>query len=482
MNKKMIRTLIILGVFLVVGIAATVAIPKIIRNYKQLIVPDANESPATLINRSDSEVTQIHVKNATGEYDLVLQTNNQWRLMGAESVTLDSTMVSSIVHDVAFMKGSDLVYQGRDRLADFGFDAPKAEVTATYKDGTTTTILVGNDSPDTIYVYAMLAGDDRVVSIPAATAYRFATAADKFRSLEIINVNPELVNKTTITLRDNVVIAIEKVEKGTYFGSNISTTFLTKPYVQPANTEIYNQLLATLCSLEFSNLEEVNPSDLAQYGLDKPQMVIEVDAQQKLGFKLTVGATTALNTYVMLESSKTVYAVGNANVNFLGITPMSLTNRVLNLVLIHDVKTIVAEGLGRNDTVALTHTPEKNSDGTEQVDKAGNVQYSQAYKLNGNDLKKEDGIAWYKALMGVFVQDALPKDYTVSGTPVASVTFNLSDTQYPTRVIKFYDYDLDNYVAEVDGEAQFVVRKNSVQKSFTIAKEIEDGTFVAPED
>jgi len=211
-------------------------------------------------------------------------------------------------------------------------------------------------------------------------------------------------------------------------------------------------------------------------------MVIEVDAQQKLGFKLTVGATTALNTYVMLESSKTVYAVGNANVNFLGITPMSLTNRVLNLVLIHDVKTIVAEGLGRNDTVALTHTPEKNSDGTEQVDKAGNVQYSQAYKLNGNDLKKEDGIAWYKALMGVFVQDALPKDYTVSGTPVASVTFNLSDTQYPTRVIKFYDYDLDNYVAEVDGEAQFVVRKNSVQKSFTIAKEIEDGTFVAPED
>jgi len=143
-------------------------------NHRKPASDSVSASPSTanakIISLNQDDIAKLEVKKKDGD-DVVLNRAgaSSWKITSPKPLVADQDSVSTILYNLSPMDGATLIDDKAADLKQFGLAEPEAQISATGKDGTTHTILVGDETPTGDAAYVMVSGDSKVYSVPKNT-------------------------------------------------------------------------------------------------------------------------------------------------------------------------------------------------------------------------------------------------------------------------------------------------------------------------
>ncbi|HTQ53953.1 MAG TPA: DUF4340 domain-containing protein [Bryobacteraceae bacterium] len=127
--------------------------------------PTADAVPK-ILSIPEDQIQQVKIKKAgTDSTVLVKGADGQWQMTEPKPLRADQETVKTVVSTLATLNGDKVVEDKASDLAPYGLNSPSLDVTVTKKDGKTSEIEVGDDTPTGGGSYAKLAGDPKVYTI-----------------------------------------------------------------------------------------------------------------------------------------------------------------------------------------------------------------------------------------------------------------------------------------------------------------------------
>jgi hypothetical protein len=146
-------------------------------------------SNARVVALTQSEITKLEVKKKSGD-DVVLDRNSSnmlnWKITSPKPLVADQESVSTILYNLSPMDGATLIADKPADLKQFGLADPEGQVSATLKDGKTSTVLLGDETPTGDAAYVMVAGDSKVYSVPKNTKTNLDKSLSDLRDKRIL--------------------------------------------------------------------------------------------------------------------------------------------------------------------------------------------------------------------------------------------------------------------------------------------------------
>ena len=123
----------------------------------------------SLVEMYPADLTEIKIENSTGNYVFKCSTNadgaTSYTLVGFEDYDLNGTNASMLGTAISTLKMAGVVDATGENKADYGLDKPVVTASAKFKDGSHTTIYIGDNGPGETYTYVMLEGCNSVFSV-----------------------------------------------------------------------------------------------------------------------------------------------------------------------------------------------------------------------------------------------------------------------------------------------------------------------------
>ena len=173
MKKQKIQLVVLLAL-LIVFIGGYFGLKKHNENVE---AKESEPKYTALALGDDAVITELKVKNANGEFDLVKQDDDTWLLASDNTLDIDETKITPKINNLKTIT-SDQVVEGAENLADFGLEDPAIVVDFTLSDGTTHTLKIG-DYNDVSSTYYLLVDDiSTIYTINSTLNYNFSFAED----------------------------------------------------------------------------------------------------------------------------------------------------------------------------------------------------------------------------------------------------------------------------------------------------------------
>lgn len=196
-----------------------------------------NTSPA-ILKLDSAAITGFELKNRDAQ-PIALEKNSSgtWQITQPQPLPADQSTASSIVSSLASLNSERLVEDKAADVKQFGLDPPLAEIDVTVKDKMQK-LLLGDATPTGSAVYAMLAGDPRLFTMPSYEK----TGIDK-------NLN-ELRDKRLITIDSDKISRLELIRKNQdiEFGRSKDEWQILKPEPLRADDTQVGDLVRTLAN------------------------------------------------------------------------------------------------------------------------------------------------------------------------------------------------------------------------------------------
>lgn len=152
-------------------------------------------SPAIL--RLDSgTITKVELKNKDAE-PIVLDKNasGNWQITQPKPMAADQTAVSNALSTVSSLNSERLVDDKASNVQQFGLDPPVAEVDLTEKGNKPQKLLMGDATPTGNAIYAMLAGDPRLFTMPSYEKTGIDKSVNDLRDKRLITIDPDKISR-----------------------------------------------------------------------------------------------------------------------------------------------------------------------------------------------------------------------------------------------------------------------------------------------
>ena len=150
--------------------------------------------------------------------------------------------------------------------ADYGLSEPAYRVTINAVNGSVTTVLIGNKTPDEKNCYMCVEGSKDIYTVSVLKlAYADFTSIDfwdsKTLNIEYSELKTVHFDRTTDGLSVDAEVSMS--------GSGIANFNFIKPYNHPASS-YFGLLIDSIIGLNISEYVEISDNELAAYGLDDP--------------------------------------------------------------------------------------------------------------------------------------------------------------------------------------------------------------------
>jgi len=223
---------------------------------------DLRERSLTEIKSDD--VVAVAVKTDKGTIALE-KDGFDWKMTEPKELKADSTAAQDVAKLIQDAEVSDWIDKPAD-LAQYGLDKP---LTITLKkkkeedkDQEMFELLAGKKDGDSCYV--KLPGKPWVMKAPAGIAELADRGYLSFRSKRMFDFTRNNCKKLTIARKDGLLFTADKVDDTKWS--------VSKPVAGQAEMSNVNNVLWDLCTLDAEKLIEESPKDLAQYGLNDPDV------------------------------------------------------------------------------------------------------------------------------------------------------------------------------------------------------------------
>ncbi len=427
-----------------------------------------NSGQYTLCDKSAENIRDIKI--TAGENQLVLKYSAEgYTVDGYEGVDLNMSNTASIASTFLGLY-SDNKIEESDRQQ-YGLATPLATGVATYEDGSSLTLTLGNLTADKKYYYMESSETEGIYLVDAIVGGRL---------LYTIN---DLVDTTIATIKPNYTTYIEVINSNgdellMYFdeeksnanknfaSQGLSTLTMEKP-LEGATVYPYNltdTILRSCSSLTLNQVIEAKPADYGIYGLDKPNMTVRLkDNSGSLEIKVGSQADEN-NVYVTVNDSISVFTMNKSLLEpFESYTITDFIEKFVAFHMRNDIHSVQLESEFGDFTLDF------KAEGENKIitDEEGKVTDKRLTILNGKAIEGDDFINFYELLAGLTF-DQISDHTEKSGTPSVTLTYTLLDGT--TNTTEFYNYNDNFYCVGSEGKYDMLVNKQSVKQIVDKAK------------
>ena len=155
----------------------------------------ADTSPA-ILKLDSGAITKVELKNKDAE-PLVLDKNasGDWQIAQPKPLPADQSAVSNALSALSSLNSERLVDDKVSDVKQFGLDPPAAEIDLTEKDNKSQKLLIGNATPTGNAIYAMLAGDPRLFTMPSYEKTSIDKSVNDLRDKRLITIDADKMSR-----------------------------------------------------------------------------------------------------------------------------------------------------------------------------------------------------------------------------------------------------------------------------------------------
>lgn len=397
---------------------------------------------APVLSLAEADVTAIRLANENAVIDLQptiipgqdgAADTTEWKILTDRDLPWDSSSIKTAVSLAINIRctkeiGTDVAQAD---LAQYGLDAPKSKVQVTDKTGKTYTVLFGDNPPADTDWYCMLEGTSRVCITNPGNGLNANKTYLAFLQKTVFDMTmEEIVGFDLLRARDNLEYrsVLEFDDEEDQYG----TWMVLSPVQVEANTEGVPTLVSQLAELGATEYVELDPDDLAEYGLDAPAYTFRLKDKEGAEVTLQLGKGAGSGTVYALSSRiPAVFKMGTAALTAIDKPLVELVNRFVYLASIWEVAKI--------DFQAGDFSFQCEID-----DAQGGDDENAVFKVDGKDAKVRNSSddllfrRFYQSIISVMVSDieadATPEDrgdirmeYTMKSGDKDVLTFSEKD-------------------------------------------------------
>lgn len=453
---------------------------------------------------TDEQIVQtITIKNPDDEYTFRYNASEElYQLVGYTDISLSASGVEGLIDCATTLNGYDKV-KTVEKLADFGLDDPAITVTITYHDGTATTLLIGDETPDMAGYYARLQDSNEVVMINADTVSYFQLKKGQYIERNLLTaptVKEDDANGTAVlkelTLKGgpgNETLSLRQVATSDGEEYSYSTFIITKPYKRMVS-ETVSSTLSSFTYLIASEGVVLHPTaaDKAEYGFNDPYAVLDVTLAVQtveeddesttestettdveyiyynaFSTKITVGSKDDNgNYYVMIDENNAIYLVASSSlISVVERTYVNTISELLFLKTITDLKQVSISADGKTYGFDLTHD-ESKEDSDEQM----------TVVCDGKTLDTQDFRTLYSRLMGISRYGETDKAPT--GQPLHKIVL-VENNGSTYLTLEVFEHSASLYTVRTDEGELFTVKVSDISNFMSLIKDYYDGKPIA---
>ena len=427
----------------------------VVLNMTEQLPQEQDQNPQTafetvvLFETDVNEIAEVKITGKEENYTLS-RANESWVLDGDSTLLLDKAKVDSLANSCAYVIASQEIAENVTDVSAYGLDVPHKAVDIRLKDGSTTRVLIGNETADASVRYLMLAGGSSVYTKSSYAADALAPTMETLRDKKLYVVSEDTVNFLSVTREGTNTYAFKRLKKED--GSWDVIWNMQEPFEKVFNEYTFTEeLLPGLLSLTADSVVADYPKELGQYGLSKPYATVTVKDDEK-SHTIHIGSRTENGSrYVKYADRHTVYLMSESKLTFLNIGYLQLIDKLIRVVSIEDVNEIRIKG-----------------ENAEYLMKIEGASEPYTYKINGKELEEKTFKMAYQSVIGIVLDDYTNSPQN-SGAEKASIRYKKKDGG--TVLVTFSEWYERNYLVRVDGKGNMICRKKQVSSLIdTLAK------------
>jgi hypothetical protein len=279
----------------------------------------------TMFEAKTDRFQQVELSGAGGGIVMVKAPNGLWRMKSPFDTRGDMIAMEAIINTLTKFKAESKVAGKNPNPKDFGFSNPQLRVATTLKGGENVSFTIGGQTPIGDNCYVMRAGDPAVYIVSATNINPFKktvvelrdrSVADNYGRSEVKSVSVLAGGRETVCDRRlaNTGGNSEKDKKETASAKNIKKE-MNKPewYFEGRETvdceEAADSILSELDFTEAKLFVDKTGGNLADYGLDKPRFVMEVQFKKRVPIRFEIGGETGGGIYARNANRNEIYVI-----------------------------------------------------------------------------------------------------------------------------------------------------------------------------
>src|ERR1700674_3139888 len=160
------------------------------------------DTPPKILSIKEDQVKQIDIKRRTGESTTVkFNDSGRWQITSRQALDAGAGAVDATTSASAKVNAERVVDENATDLASYGLAPPLLEVDIGTKDGKTSKLLLGENTPAGNGVYAKLDGDPRLFTTGGFNKSTFDKVAKDLRDKRLLKFDQEKISRIEFTAK-----------------------------------------------------------------------------------------------------------------------------------------------------------------------------------------------------------------------------------------------------------------------------------------
>jgi Domain of unknown function (DUF4340) len=211
------------------------------------------------------KIEEMTIKSESGDRTTLRKSGTDWQIVQPVTTASDGAAASGLTTNISTLEIQRIIEENPGDLAEYGLAQPRIEISFKIG-GQEHQLQIGRKTPPGTDLYAKLGDQQRVFLVPAFIESTF--------------------NKTTFDLRDKTVLKVDRdkidalafstPKRTVQFSKAGSEWQMTAPVQARADFTTVDGLVSRLNTLQMKSLIAAEGANLAEYGLDKPEVTVEL--------------------------------------------------------------------------------------------------------------------------------------------------------------------------------------------------------------
>ena len=412
--------------------------------------PSGSETDIVVLNLSVSDISSVSVFNKEQNYHSVVNcsTDNSgnitYEYKGDDynptekySQNKLSVYVSKLIFFMSSNKISDnAVY------SEYGLDDPRYTVTIATKDGNSTSVLLGNNSPDGKLIYMSLNGSTEVYGISVSILSTVESSYINFLDDIYLDINFNDVKSVHFDRKSDGLTLDAHVKNNE---SGIAEFEIYAPF-NHGTSGYFGNLMDSVAGLRVSEFVSIDMRDLPKYGLDNPVYFFSFTKNDNSKIELYFSKVVNDCCYGYIKGTNRIFVVQESVLDGVNLKDTVLIDPYICYCYAKNISSIT----GTNGDI--TFRLELNVTEGDSI-----VSDNSTVTLDGRNAKISDsaGRSYCSILfesIACIKIGGIEVENITKPSSAAELTLTFIDKNYVTTVYEFYPKSTDTYYVFRNGE------------------------------
>ena len=213
------------------------------------------DTPPTILKLDQNSITKLELKKKDAEPVVLAKSSGDWKITEPKPYSADQSAVDGLTSALSSLNSERVVEDKASDLQNFGLNQPALEVDLTEKDNKTQKLMLGDDTPASGAVYAMVAGDPRLFTIATYTKTSFDKTMNDLRDKRLLPVAADKVSQIEVKGKNSDI----------KFGRNKDNWQILKPKPMRADSLQVGDLLRSLTNAQMDLSSADAKQEAAQF-------------------------------------------------------------------------------------------------------------------------------------------------------------------------------------------------------------------------